>query len=64
MKLVDGEIKFKDEDANWAGVNLGGSLGNLIQNGGNIAVKGGTYDIVLHLENQAAKAPYAELIKK
>ena len=64
MTLVDGEIKFKDEDANWAGVNLGGSLGNLIQNGGNIAVKGGTYDIVLHLENQAAKAPYAELIKK
>ena len=64
VKLVDGEIKFKDEDANWAGVNLGGSLGNLIQNGGNIAVKGGTYDIVLHLENQAAKAPYAELIKK
>ena len=64
VTLVDGEIKFKDEDANWAGVNLGGSLGNLIQNGGNIAVKGGTYDIVLHLENQAAKAPYAELIKK
>ena len=64
VTLVDGEIKFKDEDANWAGVNLGGSLGNLIQNGCNIAVKGGTYDIVLHLENQAAKAPYAELIKK
>lgn len=64
VTLVNGSIKFKDDDANWAGVNLGGSLDKLIQGSNDIAVKGGTYDIVLHLENQAAKAPYAVLIKK
>lgn len=67
IKLEGGKsIKFKDEDSNWAGVNLGGSLTKLVQGSNdNISVaESGTYKIVLHTENNAACAPYAELIKK
>lgn len=61
VTLGNGNIKFKDEDSNWAGVNLGGNLDKLVQNADNIAVTPGTYDIVLHMEN-GDRAPYAELI--
>ncbi len=61
VTLTAGSIKFKDEDSSWAGVNLGGSLSQLKQNGDNITVSAGTYKIVLHMENTSG-APYAELI--
>ncbi len=61
VTLSDGILKFKDEDSSWAGVNLGGSLSQLKQNGDNIAVSAGTYKIVLHMENTSG-APFAELI--
>lgn len=61
VTLSDGILKFKDEDSSWAGVNLGGSLSQLKQNGDNITVSAGTYKIVLHMENTSG-APYAELI--
>lgn len=63
VTLAAGSIKFRDQDTSWSGVNLGGQLSQLSQNGGNIAVAAGTYDIVLHTEN-ANRAPYAELIAK
>lgn len=63
VKLVDGEVKFRS-DQSWDGVDLGGSLSALYKGGANIPVTAGTYKIVLHTENQAEKAPYAEFIKK
>ena len=50
--LTDGELKFR-----WDGAwdrNFGGSLDALEQNGANIAVKAGTYKIVLDEENKKA----------
>lgn len=49
IKLVDGEIKFRQND-DWA-VNLGDTKGDgiLKAGGDNIVVKAGTYDIVLDL---------------
>lgn len=64
VTMTDGELKFKDEDASWKGVNLGGSLDKLAQGAGNLTVRAGTYDIVLHLENQSIRAPYAVLTAK
>lgn len=61
VTLTAGSLKFKDEDSSWAGVNLGGSLDQLKQNGDNITVSAGTYKIVLHMENTSG-APYAEFI--
>jgi len=43
--LVDGEIKFRLNDG-WAW-NLGGTPGNLVHNGSNLAVTAGTYTITL-----------------
>ncbi|KXB45908.1 hypothetical protein HMPREF1870_01035 [Bacteroidales bacterium KA00344] len=66
VKLEAGKsIKFKDGDGSWSGVNLGGSLGKLIQGSNdNIPVaQSGTFDIILHLEN-TDRAPYAELKAK
>ena len=49
--LIDGEIKFRQDDA-W-GVNVGdnGADGTYEANGSNIAVSAGTYDIVLDTVN-------------
>ncbi|SES93116.1 DUF5115 domain-containing protein [Prevotella sp. kh1p2] len=61
VTLTDGSIKFRS-DQSWSNVNLGGSLAKLVQGSNdNIPVSAGKYDIVLHLENTAARAPYAEL---
>ncbi|NBB20739.1 SusF/SusE family outer membrane protein [Runella sp. CRIBMP] len=57
IKLIDGEIKFRQND-DWA-VNYGDDKADgVIEAGGaNIAVKAGTYDIVLDFTN-AAKPTY------
>ena len=51
VKLRNGEIKFRQDDA-W-GVNLGdnGADGSLEAGGANIAVTDGTYDMVLDVAN-------------
>ena len=51
VKLRNGEIKFRQDDA-W-GVNLGdnGADGTLEGGGANIAVTDGTYDIILDVAN-------------
>ncbi|MBC7569156.1 MAG: SusE domain-containing protein [Spirosoma sp.] len=60
VKLVDGDIKFRQNN-DWA-VNYGGANGVLKTGGDNIAVKAGTYDILLDLTN--ASAPTYKLTKK
>ena len=50
--LTDGELKFR-----WDGAwdhNFGGALDALVEGGDNIAVKAGTYKIVLDEENKKA----------
>ena len=56
----EGEFKFRANDG-WD-VNLGGSLTDLVQNGGNIKSPGaGTYEVTLNL----SKLPYtATMVKK
>lgn len=64
VELTAGKsIKFRS-DQSWDNVNLGGSFSALIQGSNdNIPVmKSGKFKVVLHLENQEAKIPYAELI--
>ncbi len=62
IKLADGEIKFRQND-DWA-VNYGDTKadGILDAGGDNIAVKAGTYDVVLNFSN-AAK-PTVKISKK
>lgn len=50
--LTAGEMKFR-WDASWT-INFGGSLGALTQDGANIAVTAGTYDITLNPEAKTA----------
>ncbi|MGL5317111.1 MAG: SusE domain-containing protein [Bacteroidales bacterium] len=52
VTLVDGEMKFR-WDASWT-INLGGSLGSLSQDGPNINVTAGTYDITLNPDAKSA----------
>ncbi len=47
VTLTDGEIKIRFNDA-WT-YSLGGSLDELVDNGSNIVVSAGTYDVVLDL---------------
>lgn len=64
VELTAGKsIKFRS-DQKWDNVNLGGALNALVQgsNDNILVTKSGKFKVVLHLENQAAKAPYAELI--
>lgn len=63
VALKAGSIKFR-ADHKWNIVNLGGTLDALQQGSNdNVAVTTpGTYKVVLHLENSAARMPYAELI--
>ncbi|MFN3852353.1 MAG: SusE domain-containing protein [Spirosomataceae bacterium] len=62
VKLVDGEVKFRQND-DWA-VNYGddGANGSLELNGANIAVKAGTYDVMLDFS--VAGKPTYKLTKK
>lgn len=62
IKLVDGEIKFRQND-DWA-VNVGdnGADGTLEAGGANIVVKAGTYDVQLDFTN--ASRPTYKLTKK
>lgn len=55
--LSGGEIKFRQDGA-W-NISLGGSLEELVLNGGNIAVNAGTYTIKLYLSDGTY---HAELI--
>jgi hypothetical protein len=64
VELTAGKsIKFRS-DQKWDNVNLGGALNALVQDSNDniLVTKSGKFKVVLHLENQAAKAPYAELI--
>lgn len=59
IEFVGGEFKFRAND-DW-GINLGGALENLTQDGSNIASPGeGTYHVVLNLGNY----PYSATITK
>jgi starch-binding outer membrane protein SusE/F len=62
IKLIDGEIKVRQNDA-WD-INYGddGANGSLELNGANIAVKAGTYDITLDFTS--ATAPKIKVTKK
>ena len=62
VTLAAGEMKFRANDG-WD-INVGGEFGNLVENGGNIAVEAGTYDIELYLERTANDNAYAVLTKK
>jgi hypothetical protein len=62
VTLAAGEMKFRANDA-WY-INVGGEFGNLVENGGNIAVEAGTYDIELYLERTTKDNAYAVLTKK
>ena len=62
VTLASGEMKFRANDA-WD-INVGGEFGNLVENGGNIAVEAGTYDIELYLERTTKDNAYAVLTKK
>ena len=62
VTLAAGEMKFRANDA-WD-INVGGEFGNLVENGGNIAVEAGTYDIELYLERTTKDNAYAVLTKK
>lgn len=52
IELKDGDIKFR-WDASWT-INLGGELSALTQDGANIHVSAGIYNIVLNAENNTA----------
>lgn len=59
VELTAGEIKFRANDG-WD-INLGGSLENLTQDGANIMVEAGTYEVTLNF----GELPYsANLVKK
>ena len=62
VTLAAGEMKFRANDG-WD-INVGGEFGNLVENGGNIAVEAGTYDIELYLERTTKDNAYAVLTKK
>ena len=62
VTLTAGEMKFRANDG-WD-INVGGEFGNLVENGANIAVEAGTYDIELYLERTTNDAAYAVLTKK
>lgn len=62
VTLTAGEMKFRANDG-WD-INVGGEFGNLVENGENIAVEAGTYDIELYLERTTKDNAYAVLTKK
>lgn len=62
IALAAGEMKFRANDG-WD-INVGGELGNLVENGANITVEAGTYDVELYLERTTKDAAYAVLTKK
>ena len=63
VELAADEFKFRANDA-WA-INVGGSLDNLTQDGGNIKVaKAGTYEVKLFLTRSASDKMYCTLTKK
>ena len=62
VALAAGEMKFRANDG-WD-INVGGELGNLVENGANITVEAGTYDVELYLERTTKDTAYAVLTKK
>ncbi|NCC10293.1 MAG: DUF5115 domain-containing protein [Bacteroidia bacterium] len=60
MTFTDGDFKFRANDG-WD-INMGGSAGKLTFNAGNLSITAGTYDVILHLGNDANSS--CELIKK
>ena len=63
VELAADEFKFRANDA-WA-INVGGSLDNLTQDGGNLKVtEAGTYEVKLFLTRSASDKMYCTLTKK
>ena len=63
VELAADEFKFRANDE-WA-INVGGSLDNLTQDGGNIKVaEAGTYEVKLFLTRSASDKMYCTLTKK
>ena len=63
VELAADEFKFRANDA-WA-INVGGSLDNLTQDGGNIKVtEAGTYEVKLFLTRSASNKMHCTLTKK
>ena len=63
VELAADEFKFRANDA-WA-INVGGSLDNLTQDGGNIKVaEAGTYEVKLFLTRSASDKMYCTMTKK
>ena len=63
VELAADEFKFRANDA-WA-INVGGSLDNLTQDGGNIKVtEAGTYEVKLFLTRSASDKMYCTITKK
>lgn len=63
IDLVAGEFKFRAND-DW-GVNVGGSLDDLVQDGGNIiCAEAGTYELKLYLNRSKSDKMYCTMTKK
>ena len=63
VELAADEFKFRANDA-WA-INVGGSLDNLTQDGGNIKVtEAGTYEVKLFLTRSTSDKMYCTITKK
>ena len=62
ITLTADELKFRAND-DWA-VNVGGSFDKLVENGDNIKVEAGTYDIELYLQRTDSNNMYAKVTKK
>ena len=62
ITLKADELKFRAND-DW-GINIGGSFDKLVENGDNIKVEAGTYDIELYLQRTDSNNMYAKMTKK
>ena len=62
ITLKADELKFRAND-DWA-INVGGEFSNLSENGANIKVEAGTYDIELYLQRVDSNKMYAKVTKK
>ncbi len=62
IQATDGEIKFR-ANGGWE-INLGGPVDDMVEDGGNIAVTAGTYDVDLYIERTDTDKMYCVLTKK
>ena len=63
LDLAADEFKFRAND-DW-GINVGGSIDNLVKDGGNIKnTEAGTYEVKLYLTRSTSNNLYCTLTKK